>query len=78
MDLITADHVRDLEAAAPGAALIVTQGRAQVVPRRDARADGYLVIGREDLQGLMTSATEQRSYDEVARSLNSAVIELGG
>ena len=77
MDLITADHVRDLEAAAPGAALIVAQGRARVVTQ-DADRDGYLVINREDLHGLMRSGSAHRSYDEVARSLNSAVMELGG
>ena len=77
MDLITADHVRDLEAAAPGAALIVTQGRARVATGHDDR-EGYLVINREDLQGLMRSPSGQRSYDEVARSLNSAVVEQGG
>jgi hypothetical protein len=77
MGLITADHVRDLGAAGPGAALVVIEGQARVRSGAD-NVDGYLVINREDLRGLMYSGCEARSYDDIARSLNSAVVELGG
>ncbi len=79
MNLITADDVRALMAAPEGSALVVSEGRAQVMPGPQTDRDGYLVIGREDLDGLIGSQpSDPSALDQLAQRLNSAVIEQGG
>jgi hypothetical protein len=79
MDLITAEHVRALSDAPEGAALVIAEGQAKVVPGPATDKDGYLVIGRQDLQGMLGSdGADEHGFDELARRLNSAVIEQGG
>lgn len=79
MDLITAEHVQALSAAPEGSALVISEGRAQVLPGPLTDQDGYLVISREDLNGLLHTSSPGRSdLDDLALRLNSAVVEQGG
>jgi hypothetical protein len=79
MDLITAEHVRDLSTASEGSALVIAEGRAQVLPGPVTELDGYLVIGREDLNGLLgAQRPDDAALDQLAHRLNSAVVEQGG
>lgn len=79
MDLITAEHVRTLSNAEEGSALVVVEGQAQVLPGPVTDADGYLVIGREDLTGLIgTQPLDESALRELAQRLNSAIVEQGG
>ena len=79
MDLITAEHVRSLSDASEGSALVIAEGRAQVLPGPVTEADGYLVIGREDLHGLIgTQQLDESALTELAQRLNSAIVEQGG
>ncbi len=79
MNLITADDVRALRAAPEGSALVISGGRAQVMPGPQSDRDGYLVIGREDLDGLIgTQTPDDSALNELAHRLNSAVVEQGG
>ncbi len=79
MNLITAEHVRDLSAAPEGSALVISEGRAQVLPGPLSDRDGYLVISREDLSGMVgTTRPDGHVLDELAQRLNSAIIEQGG
>lgn len=79
MDLITAEHVRALSDAAEGSALVIAEGRAQVLPGPVTDADGYLVIGREDLNGMIgTRRPDDSALADLALRLNSAIVEQGG
>lgn len=79
MDLITAEHVHALSAAEEGSALVIVGGQARVVAAFPDDRDGYLVIGREDLNGLLGGQSpDQRTFEDLAKRLNSAVVEQGG
>ncbi|WP_156870045.1 hypothetical protein [Sporichthya polymorpha] len=78
MDLITAEHVRALSTAPEGSALVISKGRALVLPGPFSEVNGYLVIGREDLSGLLGNVRDDHAVEELAQRLNSAVVELGG
>lgn len=79
MSLITAEHVRALSNASEGSALVIAEGRAQVLPGPISDRDGYLVIGREDLNGMIGSQrADDSALEDLAIRLNSAIVEQGG
>jgi hypothetical protein len=79
MSLITAEHVRALSNASEGSALVIAEGRAQVLAGPISDRDGYLVIGREDLNGMIgTKRPDDAALEDLALRLNSAVVEQGG
>lgn len=79
MDLITVEHVRALSNASEGSALVIAEGRAQVVAGPISDRDGYLVIGREDLTGMIgTQRGDDSTLADLALRLNSAIVEQGG
>jgi hypothetical protein len=80
--MITIDHVRRLFATdAPDAALVVVEGRPEVVS--DAETGGFLVARRDDLMRQSgrrdgDGPLSDSQLQEIAQALDASVSKLGG
>jgi hypothetical protein len=80
--MITVDHVRELFAAdAPDAALVLVEGRPEVVS--DGETGGFLVARRDDLMRQSgrrdgDGPLSDSELQEIAQALDVSVSELGG